>query len=299
MRNKALITGATGYLGSHLAKRLVQDNWEVHIVTRAASLVPEYIGFSKIANHVHDGTTVGMVSCVSAAKPDVVFHLASMVQAQHEPKDIETMLHSNVLFATQLTEAMHANGITNLVNTGTFWQHFDDKNYNPVCLYAATKQAFESILEYYVQVCDLRVVTLLLFDNYGPDDQRLKLFNLLNRASSNGKSLDMSPGDQLIDLVYIDDVVEAYVIAARLLLTGKVKLHERYKVSSGVPIRLRDLVQLYSELSPQPVLANWGARAHRPREVMVPWSKGIPLPDWKPTVSLSDGIRAVIRSIQK
>jgi nucleoside-diphosphate-sugar epimerase len=299
MLNRALVTGATGYLGSNLVKRLVRDGWDVHIVTRTASTMPDFSEFTYTTNHVHDGTTLGMVQCLAKTKPNVVFHLASMVQAKHDPKDIESMLQSNVLFATQLAESMRINGVTNLVNTGTFWQHFDDKNYNPVCLYAATKQAFESILEYYVQVCDLRVVTLLLFDNYGPDDQRLKLFNLLNRASSNGKSLDMSPGDQLIDLVYIDDVVEAYVIAARLLLTGKVKLHERYKVSSGVPIRLRDLVQLYSELSPQPVLVNWGARAHRPREVMEPWSKGIPLPDWKPTVSLRDGIKAVIRSIQK
>lgn len=299
MVNRALITGATGYLGSHLVSRLVRDGWDVHIVTRIVSPIPKFREFSKVTNHVHDGTTLGMVQCLADTRPDVVFHLAAMVQAQHGPDDIESMLQSNVLFATQLAEAMRQNGVSNLVNTGTFWQHFDNSTYNPVCLYAATKQAFESILEYYVQACDLRMVTLLLFDNYGPDDNRQKLFNLLNQASLNGQPLDMSPGDQLIDLVYIDDVVEAYVIAASLLIAGKINLHERYKVSSGVLISLRDLVQLYSELSPQPVLVNWGVRPHRPREVMVPWSNGKLLPGWKPIVCLHDGISAVISSIQK
>lgn len=293
----ALITGATGYVGSHLARRLVKDGWQVHIVIREGSNVLGYSEFSVITSHMHDGSAEGMVRCVEEARPDVVFHLASMAQAQHEAKDVEPMLRSNVLFASQLLEGMRVSGVTKFVNTGTFWQHYNNEEYNPVCLYAATKQAFESILEYYVQACGVKAITLKLFDTYGPDDHRTKLLHLLNKAAITGEPLDMSPGEQLIDLVYIDDVVEAYVIAAHQLLKNKVQLHESYAVSSGHPICLRDLVRIYSGISGKPVVINWGARKYRHREVMVPWSKGGWVNNWIPKIKLEEGLSNIFHEL--
>ena len=69
-------------------------------------------------------------------------------------------MSSNITFGTQLVEAMVANGCYQFVNTGTSWQHYENDEYNPVNLYAATKQAFEDILRYYVETSALRVITL-------------------------------------------------------------------------------------------------------------------------------------------
>ncbi|HEY5993156.1 MAG TPA: NAD(P)-dependent oxidoreductase [Gallionellaceae bacterium] len=293
----ALVTGATGFVGSHLVRRLVRDGWKVHIISRHGSTVPGYPEFHDITNHVHDGSTEGMVSCVAQTKPDVVFHLASMIQAQHEPKDIEPMLRGNVLFASQLIEGMRVNGVTKLVNTGTFWQHYNNEEYNPVCLYAATKQAFESILEYYVQACGFKVITLMLFDTYGVDDHRQKLFNILKRAATTGETLNMSPGEQLIAPVYVDDVTETFVLAADRLMKNVSLAHERYAVSPMHPIRLRDLVGLYLDISGRQVAINWGARPYRDREVMTPWNKGVWIATWCPKIELEEGLRRVISEI--
>lgn len=287
----ALVTGATGFVGGHLARRLVRDGWQVHVLSRAGSRLPEAPEFTQVTNHVHDGSTEGMVACVAKAKPDVVFHLASLFLSQHATKDIEPLIASNVLFGNQLLEAMRINEVSRIINTGTSWQHYNNEDYNPVCLYAATKQAFESILEYYVQACGLKAITLKLFDTYGPDDHRPKLFHLLNKAASTGEPLDMSAGEQLIDLVHIDDVVEAYLIAAQRLLDEKVTQHECYAVSSGQPLPLKKLVELYAAVTEQALHVNWGARPYRYREVMVPWNRGIGLLGWYPSVSLTAGIR--------
>lgn len=286
----ALITGATGFVGSHLARRLVRDGWQVHILSREGSLLPNTPEFALVINHVLDGSTEGMVTCVAQAKPDVIFHLASLALSSNMPKDVEPLIRSNVLYGSQLLEAMKVSGISRIINTGSFWQHYNNEDYNPVCLYAATKQAFEAILEFYVQACGVNAVTLELFDTYGPDDPRPKLFHFLNKAAKNGEPLDMSNGEQLIDLVHIDDVVEAYVIAAQRLRDGEASQHERYAVSSGHPLPLKELVQLYAEVTCQNVVVNWGARPYRDREVMAPWNQGDSLPGWIPVVSLKDGI---------
>lgn len=286
----ALITGATGFVGSHLVRRLVRDGWQVHIVSRATSILPNTPEFSEIICHVHDGSTESMVFCVAKAKPDVVFHLASLFLSQHEVKDIEPLIASNVLFGSQLLEAMKINEINYIINTGTSWQHYNNEEYNPVCLYAATKQAFEAILEYYVQACRIKAITLKLFDTYGPDDPRPKLFNLLDEAVTSGIPLNMSQGEQLIDLVHIDDVTEAYLIAAKQLLNGEILEHESYAVSSANPISLKKLVALYSELTKQPVEINWGARPYRDREVMTPWNKVGAIKGWLPKIKLENGL---------
>lgn len=289
----ALVTGGTGFVGGHLARRLVREGWQVHILTRAGSHLPDAAEFAHITNHIHDGSTDSMVSCVVNAKPDVVFHLASLFLSQHADKDVDALIQSNVQFGAQLLEAMKASECSRLVNTGTSWQHYNNEDYNPVCLYAATKQAFESIQEYYVQACGLKVITLKLFDTYGPGDVRPKLFHLLNKAAATGEPLNMSAGEQLIDLVHIDDVTDAFLMAAQRLLNGNVTVPEIYAVSSGQPLPLKKLVSLYGEVTRLNINVNWGARPYRYREVMVPWNRGLSLPGWKPKILLSEGMKAL------
>ncbi len=288
-----LVTGASGYIGGHLVSRLARDGWQVHMVVRKGSLLPAAPEFSQAVKHTHDGTTEGMIRLVAEAKPEVIFHLASLFLAQHEPGDVEPLVLSNVLFGSQLLEAMRVNGVSQIVNTGTSWQHYNNDDYSPVCLYAATKQAFEDILAYYSEAASIKAVTLQLFDTYGPDDPRPKLFHLLNKAAKSREVLAMSPGEQLIDLVYIDDVIDAYLCAIAALGVLPVG-HHVYAVSSGKPVPLRELVSIYEKAVGVNLSIDWGKRTYRPREVMVPWNRGRSLAGWYPRVSLSDGIRRII-----
>jgi len=291
----ALITGGTGFVGSNIAHRLVREGWNVNIISIPGDnyiLVKDIL--NKIKVYEHDGSTENMYDIVADAHPTVVFHLASLFLAQHAPRDIKNLIQSNILFGTQLVDAMISKGVYYLINTGTSWQHFENKEYSPACLYAATKQAYESILEYYIEAELLKVITLKLLDTYGPNDPRPKLFTLLRRFAHENKPLHMSPGQQLIDLVYIDDVVEAYLIAGEALVNNNVQNMETYAVSSGKPVSLKELVALYSRISGNSPQIVWGGRPYRSREVMVPWKGGRKLSGWEPKVGLIEGIKNII-----
>jgi nucleoside-diphosphate-sugar epimerase len=288
----ALVTGATGFIGSHLTRELLLDGWTVHVVTRPSSRLDELeAALERISVHPHDGSTEGLFGIIAAARPQVVFHLASLFLPQHTPNDVVPLIQSNVLFGTQLVEAMTAHKVHYLVNTGSFTQHYEDRAYSPAGLYAATKQAFEDILQYYAEATPLRAITLQLFDTYGPGDPRPKLFNLLREAAQRGQPLAMSPGEQLLEPVYIDDVVAGFVQAASLLLTNEVAGHESYSVGTGQRYTLREIVTMFQDQLGTSIPVRWGGRSYRSREMMVPWGGGKRLPNWKARVELPEGLR--------
>ncbi len=295
MMHRVLITGGAGFVGSRLVRACLKEGWEVGITYQPENglrdiqeLLPQVKVYAVLGNPAEAYGIVGDFH------PDLVFHLASVFIATHEREDLQLLIDSNIAFGAQMLEAMSRHNIPFLVNTGTAWQHAGDSPYEPVNLYAATKQAFQDLLEYYIAATPIRAITLKLFDTYGPRDPRTKLFALLERASREKSRLEMSPGEQLIDVVYVDDVVNAFMAAAHRLFDNCVQGHEIYAVSSGKPVRLRDLVETYQRVSGRPFDAVWGGRPYRPREVMVPWSTGDRLPGWEPAVSLEDGIRACL-----
>lgn len=291
----ALMTGATGFIGSHLAKKLVENGWEVHIIIRPSSRVKLLDGIlGSLSVHEHDGSTEQMFAIFETVKPDIVFHLASFNKTSHQPQDIVKMLDSNIIFSTQLVEAMLNSGVHCLVNTGTCLQHFENKDYSPTCLYAATKQAFQDMLIYYTETTPLQAVTLKLFNSYGPNDHRPRIISLLQQAAKEKKTLSLSPGEQLLDLVYIDDITDAYMIAADQLLRGKLGKNDVFAISSKKPIRLKDLVQVFETVTGTPMPVQWGGRPYHFREFMIPWDKGNVLPNWEPKITLEEGLRRII-----
>jgi len=270
---------------------LAAAGWDVHIVlrSRSSSTQLQALGDRMTVHRVGDDGT-GLGEAMRLAAPDAVFHLAAMFVAEHRSSDLAPLVQANLLFATQLLEAMRSCGVRLLVNTGTAWQHFGNRDYDPVNLYAATKQAFEAIATYYVNAHGFAVATLVLFDTYGPDDTRPKLMRALWDAASSGAELDMTSGGQLLDLVYIDDVVDAFLAAERTLRDGGA-VQRRYGISSGQPLSLRQLVATFEDAVGVRLQVKWGARPDRTRDVFVPWTGFDAPPGWRPRVALRDGLR--------
>lgn len=290
MQKKVLLTGVTGFIGRNLVKRFLSQNWQVNALIRSGSDVAVLAERGQIQFFNVDKEC--MTDILARVQPDVVVHLASLYLAQHDYKDIPALINSNVAFGTNLLDAMRLTGVKNFINTGTAWQHYQNEDYNPVNLYAATKQAFEAIIKYYQEAYNFRVINLQLFDTYGRGDTRRKIVALLDELRQTNHFLAMSQGEQFIDLVHIDDVVNAFIMAADYLLQGSLKCGT-YAVSSQQPIRLKDLVAEYERIMNCKLHIEWGGRPYRSREVMIPWSDYMLLPGWRAEINFEDGIRRI------
>lgn len=289
---KLIISGAAGFIGKHLVKRLLKENHSVCAVVRSSTNL-DYFKKEKIKFYIFDGDIKKLIFFMQKENFNGTIHLASLFLTQHQPEDIRGLIDSNVFFATILLEASIQSQIPWFINTGTFWQHYHNKRYSPVNLYAATKQAFEDIAKYYIESSPINFVTLKLSDTFGPVDTRPKIFNLWFKISQTKEKLDMSPGEQIIDISYVDNVIDGYVRLIKLLSRDKAQelKGKSFAIKSNKRVTLKKLANIFEKVTKTKLNINWGERKYWSREVMIPWNKGRTIPGWKSKISIQEGIK--------
>ena len=285
-----LVTGATGFVAYNLVKKLCVNN-QIYCIVRKSSDISRLKKLSNIHFIIYDGSLPNLYEQLQSVKIDITYHLASLFIAEHITSQVDDLILSNILFPIQLVEILASLGYTKFINTGTVWQNYLGEEYNPVCLYAATKEAFEDILKYYNQVKNFSCITLRLYDTYGKGDWRKKLFWVLTNLQNSTQSIDMSSGQQKLNLVYIDDVVRAFETAGERLLGEMRILNEVYGVYDDAEYSLCDIVTIFEQTNKCKLNVNWGKRAPRVREIISPPKVYPPIPSWKCTIKLSEGIK--------
>ena len=288
----ALITGCTGYIGSSLAKTLIKQNWKVHGLVRKNSSKKYLKGcLDKIFLHELSDDLKCLNSIVEKSNPDIVFHLASNSNLEESSRNTINLIQSNITFTSLLVEAMLSNNVHQLINTGTHWQYDNDGNYSPINLYTATKQAIQDIIYFYTISTNLKCIHLILYDVYGPLDKRPKLLNHIVKSAGGKEPLKLTSGEQYIDYVYIDDVVNAYIIAYERIKNKNNNSNEIFSVRTEKPVKLKKVIRELLNILKIEVRLAWGEKNFREREIMFPNMTIKKLPDWEHKVNLSEGLQ--------
>ena len=285
---KILITGATGYIGKKIIEVLNNENHELYAVVRPQSIT------EPICQQVNEilvcQSQKQFCDRLQELKPQLLINLAGVYFGTHKPENVKEMLEGNVLFPAMVLEAFAQAGGKMVIHTASWQQCYGGKQYEPMNYYAATKGAFENLLYFYTSNQLLRSITLQLFETYGADDTRNKVFNYVRRLRP-GESMDMSPGQQKLCFCYITDVVNAYIHAMQLLEQAPDGYGERYAVRDKASIELRKFVELYQKQLGAVLHINWGKRAYMKREIMDAAEIGKILPDWNTRVSYEEGVK--------
>ncbi|MBM3545741.1 MAG: NAD-dependent epimerase/dehydratase family protein [Alphaproteobacteria bacterium] len=291
-RRCAVVTGANGYLGTTLLRRLAVKGWEAHALVRAAG-ASAWRGEVPPAERIHaigtDSRAIGPL--VSRLRPTAILHVAAAGRISHEPEDLPSLIDANIALGAALAEAA-ATTDTPMVIAGSYWEFGDGGKGVANSLYAATKSALDPILAYYAAMRGLRRTKLVLTDIYGPADWRNRLLSLLVAAARDGTSLDLTDGRQEMEPIHVEDAADAFIHAAELFIRGE-DIPAVVSVNGGIRLSLRDLAARVERVSGKRIAARWGTRPYPEGQIFTP-VRLPPLPSWQPRHDLDSGIASLL-----
>jgi nucleoside-diphosphate-sugar epimerase len=265
---RSIITGATGFVGANLARRLLREGYEVHLLLR-----PDYSAWriedlrKDVQIHEVDlADSEGLNRAVSAIRPEKIFHLAAH-GAYSSQTDLRRMVQTNIVGTMNLVLAGLQVGFESLVNTGTsseygFKSHPPSENelLEPNSDYAVTKASATLFCRHMARKHKINLSTLRLYSVYGPYEEPTRLIPALILFGQKGKLPPLVNPESAHDFVYIDDVCDAYLLAAAK--SGD-DYGEIYNVGTGKQTTLREVVEVAREVMNIPAQPKWNSMPGR------------------------------------
>jgi UDP-glucose 4-epimerase len=265
---RALVTGAGGFIGANLVRRLLRDGHEVHATCRPRGNRARLSGLDDLVVHEVELDLPGAAaSLVSSVTPEWIFHLAAH-GAYSWQTDSRQICQATLLATIELVDAAEREGVQAFVHAGSsseygFKDHSPDEHERPEpnSTYAVAKTAATMYCSHRASAGSLPAVTLRLYSVYGAlEDSRRLVFALLTNGLKGRLPPLVSP-ETARDFVYIDDVCDALVRAAE---KADDTAGEIYNVGSGHQTTLRELVECVCSLLTIDVEPNWDT--HPPRQ---------------------------------
>lgn len=265
---RVIITGATGFVGANLARRLIQDGHDVHLFLRPGynPWRIENISQKSKLHILNFSDQQALCAEVAAIQPEWVFHLAAS-GAYSWQTDLSQMVQTNFLGTINLVEACLQTGFDTFINTGSS-SEYGYKNtastetewLEPNSHYAVTKASATLFCRFTAQSSSVRLFTLRLYSAFGPFEDPKRLMPTLIREGLMGRLPALVNPDTARDYVYIDDVIDAYLLAAEKpnQESGAV-----YNIGAGLQTYLREVVQVARQVLDIQQEPEWGSMPQR------------------------------------
>lgn len=299
---RVIMTGATGFVGANLARRLLQKGDELHLFARRGYhswRIQDMCADVQI-HEISLGNLETLSKLVNTIHPDWIFHLA-VYGAYSSQTDIHQMTQTNIVGTMNLVEACVKTGFEAFVNTGSsseygYKDHAPSETewLEPNSHYAVTKASATLFCRYTGQSQNVHIPTLRLYSVYGPYEEPTRLMPTLIQKGLRGELPPLVNPVIVRDYVYVEDVVDAYLLAAT-------HPHQEpgvvYNVGTGTQTSLREVVAVARRVMSIPVEPAWGTMPNRQWDTTV-WvadSRKIQTElGWQPRYTFKQGFRVMV-----
>jgi UDP-glucose 4-epimerase len=286
-----LVTGATGFIGSHVCRLLDEAGAQVHGVgRRTAEGVP---GLARY--HTGDLADASFVDrLLDESRPRCVFHLASHVVGARDLDQVASTLRDGLIATVNILTAAVRHGGPRVVLAGSLEEPEPEGEWLvPSSPYAAAKLAGTAYARMFQVLYELPVVHARIFMVYGPGQRDLrKLVPYTILSLLRGEAPRVSSGDRLVDWVYVEDV------ARGLMRLGEQDGIEgqRVDLGTGILTSVRDVVMQLAKLVRPDIVPEFGAVAARPMEQVrrADAEAAEQLTGWRPGFSLVEGLASTV-----
>lgn len=299
-----LITGANGFIGSHLARRLVKEGASVNIFVRENSnqfRIKDILSNLKVwYGDIRDYISVN--ECIQNSRPLIIFHLAAMRDVAREVGLIDLMIDINLKGTMNIVRAVIENRIKleSFVNTGSSEEYgngtapfSEEQREQPVSPYSASKVAATYFCQMIHKSMGFPSVTLRPFLTYGSEQDVDMFIPSLIQHCLEKKDFQMTSGDQTRDFVFVDDVVDAYMLAA----ATPNAIGNIFNIGSGIEYTIKEVAEMILDMTGAPIKLLLGSLQKRPGETSHFFCKNRrseELLGWSPKTGLKEGVQKTI-----
>jgi UDP-glucose 4-epimerase len=291
MGQKILITGASGFIGSHLCERLLDEEAEVHAVYRTQVPPADSRANWWRADLSDEAAVRGLFRDI---RPDIIFHLASFVKGAPNLEHVLPTFRSNLQSTINLLTLAAETGCKRMVITGSLAEpEPGNGELFPSAPYAAAKWASSGYARMFHALYKLPVVIARVFMVYGPAQQDLtKLIPYVTLSLLRGEMPKISSGGRPVDWIYVSDVVDGFMTLAEAPgIDGGT-----FDLGSGSLISIREIVQQLAAVVDPKAKVQFGALPDRPLEPtrLAKTAETFARIGWKPQVSLPEGLERTV-----
>lgn len=299
---RAVVTGASGFVGANLVRRLLDDGHEVHVLLRTEfkSWRLEEIHDRTGIHHVDITSIDALESVMRSIRPDWIFHLAAH-GAYPTQTDLDQMMRTNVLGTAALLSAALKVGFEAFLNTGSSSEYglkdhapAESEWLEPNSDYAVTKASATLLCSHVGRSTGAGIGTLRLYSVYGPWEEPSRLIPSLALRGLDGGLPQLAQPTTARDFIYVDDVLDAFVLAAEHVATDPGVV---YNVGTGIQLTLAEVVGVASEQLGIDVQPTWGTMGNRSWDtnVWVSDSGRLRSLGWSPKVPFERGFAEFVR----
>jgi CDP-paratose synthetase len=259
MKKRILLTGITGFLGSHLAKAMLSAGHEVIAIKRKSSSLRRVESIASKIKLVDIEALDFDKLFRDFGKIDVIIHTATCYGRNNE--SVSEIFSANTEFPLRLLDAGSRAGVALFLNSDTILNKY-------LNLYALSKNQFLQWGKLFAKQGQICFRNIKLEHFYGPDDTPTKFSaHVINSCLNNIPELTLTAGEQKRDFIYIDDVVSAYMIL--LESTDSIgNTFSEFEVGTGQSVSIRDFVTTVHRLALSKTHLAFGALPYREGEVM-------------------------------
>jgi UDP-glucose 4-epimerase len=298
---RVLVTGGSGFVGANLARRLLADGHDVHLLLRPQRELWRLDGVLADLRiqeaDLRDADSVGRV--LAATRPEWIFHLAAH-GAYPTQTETHSILETNLLGTANLLDAGAAVGFQAFVNSGSSSEYghkdhapAEDEWPEPNSAYAVAKAAATMYCRQRARRDGLPVTTLRLYSVYGPFEEPSRLVPRLIAEGLQGRLPPLVNPTVARDYLQVEDVCEAYLAAA----TAGTEPGAVYNVGTGVQTTLAEIVDLVRRLLGIGAEPAWGTMPDRSWDTDVWVANPARIRaelGWSPTLDLERGLARTI-----
>jgi UDP-glucose 4-epimerase len=288
---RALVTGATGFIGSHLVERLEGEGIEVHAIHRAAT--PPASGRT-IWHAAASFDERSLERILENARPTVVYHLAGRASGSRGLEEVPRTFDANLATTVALLTAVARRGAARVVLAGSLEEPEQEQEYEaPTSPYAVSKWAARVYGRLFRSLYGVPVVHARIFMVYGPRNRdRDKLIPYLIDSFRAGRAPRLRGGSRAADWIHVDDVVEGLLrIGQRPQLDGR-----SVELGTGKLHTVLEVVEAVRRLLGPDLEIELGALPERPRETIrrANCQRTESLLGWSPAIDLQEGLQRTI-----